>query len=214
MRKVSITGIILFAVLILLSISSAASVTRIYTTASSDGVIAAEAGDQSAIIDSPILSTQYPGTSSYQSFIIIEFPIASLQGKTLEAGSTTLNLYSLGIQNAILSRLEFDGDGIIDWDDWYGHQLITVNPLNCPAETWYSMDVTSHLQAQIDAGYNWAGFVIHAKYGDPASSIAAYEDAQGRGAYLEIVAAEPSGYLVLLVGVTGICSALVRRRRV
>jgi len=142
----------------------------------------------------------------YWAAAVVAMPISQLAGQTLAPNSAKLYFHSsTGLSDVALNRCDFDSGGTVQWGYINGGQT-GIATLNSGAG-WQCVDITPHLQAQIDAGYNWAGYMFRAGGGGNVSM-----GESGNCAYIEVVP-EPSGLLAMLTGVTGFAGMLFRRRK-
>lgn len=199
--------------------SSAALAERIYTTGAGDGILDQTydhgVGGITAVTGSQVLDCLYqvhmpidnPNYLNVNRKAVLLFPMASLASMPAESFVASLHFYSFGMNNVTLYGIISD-DGIVEDSDWYGTNVPIGALTN--SEGWESVDVTQSIWWQLDVGAQWAD--LRFAYG--AGSLAASEDAEGRGAYLEInPVPEPSGLLALLAGVSGLGAMIIRRRK-
>lgn len=217
--------ILVFAIAAL--VPRAHATTRIYTTGASDGQISNEREyglwgfgwsedrtytDYTSLVAQSCQSYSQDGTYSARvSQPVFLFPISLLDGRALPPASVRLWLYCTGSMSVYAAVYDSDPGGVVDHNTLNNIDYTRVGTIDC-IDGWNSIDVTSSLQQKISSGNSWIGFTLSAPYNDSLIRIAASEDPQGRGAYLEIVP-EPSGILALVVGLTGIGGMALRRRR-
>lgn len=200
----------LTCIAMLLVCAGAASAQIIYAPASGDGQIGRSwwmnGSDNWVDTQSSVISMDY--YYQYWAYGVVQMPITQLHGATLAPESAKLWFYSFGLSNAELRAFNFDSAGTIAWS-YVNSGQSAVTTINA-SEGWVSVDVTPQLQSQINAGYNWAGFMLRGT--SIGGSIAAAEDPLGRGAYLQVVP-EPSSMLALFAGATGLAGIALRRRK-
>jgi hypothetical protein len=155
---------------------------------------------------------------------IAEIPISSLAGMNLTGASVTFHFYNTSSE---LSRTldsvtggRFEGDGVVTQADYARARdpnrvsLISYATGGYLGLGWSSIDASSYIQAQLASGYNWASFYFMPYVDGNTGNIAAAEDSQGRGAYLEVVPVpEPSSLLALFAGASCIGGMIIRRRK-
>jgi len=136
---------------------------------------------------------------------VLEFPIASLAGRTnLDA---TLSVYLEGVNGGVQIRYGTDNNGVVETGDWlnYGVILATV-----PGGTtgWVQCDVSSQLQSFVDQGASWAVFTVRSSDQYYGGTVRASEYA-GFSPRIDVVP-EPSTVVLLAAGAV---AAILRRRR-
>ncbi len=222
-----------FSCLALLCITamSAGATTKIFTTAESDGGVGRH-GDWWSEVDhhesvdtrGPFADTvYYPGQPRYYSmgWVVLQFPISNLRGLTLAPNSVKMHVYDSVHGYPLAPTVELlgftlDGGGVITTSQTVGVRVADV-PVSASA-AWREVDITADLQRQINAGYNWAGYVFSMEksyregYYDTDVWIYTYEDADHRP-YIEMpTVPEPSSLMALGGGLFGLLG-FVRRRR-
>jgi len=151
-------------------------------------------------------------------FAVVQMPITSLHGASLAPGSVKLWFYSYGsTMTHRLQGMNYDPGGAVSTDNikWmYSHtNCTTIATFPIGITGWIGVDVTSQVQARLDAGNNWAGFYLAGDgllipFQSRIDKIGAQEG--GYAAYLEVVP-EPSSLLALIGGVAGL-GFFIRRR--
>ena len=145
---------------------------------------------------------------------LVIFDISSLMGQTLAANEANLNFYSFGFSGVTLQYGGGTGPEVVTG---YGQISGTYIAALDGTEGWKSFDVTSFVQSGITAGYQNIGFVFNATTNYGNGSLAASEDALGRGAYLQVGSASntdvPEPTTTLLVG-TGLLALVGLRRKI
>jgi hypothetical protein len=224
-----LTRLVLVCLALLCITAVSASAGNIYTTAASDGEIHRHSDTMhpeltySAVDPSGSTALAYYHTDAVCDlyWAVLQFPVASLAGTTLAPNSAKLHVYCcLGGYSGVpptgdLLGFTSDGGGVLATDQDYGSHVAYV-PV--PSDyAWREVDVTTDLQRQINAGYNWAGYTLSMRdfyyqyyYYDCGVWVATYEDATHRP-YLEVVP-EPSSLMVLAGGLLSL-GGLIRRRR-
>jgi hypothetical protein len=121
---------------------------------------------------------------------LVIFDISSVAGVTLDPTGTTFNFYSFGFSGVTLQYAGATGPEVTTAYGQAGGSFVASLD---GSEGWKSFDVTSYVQPDITAGNNYIGFVFNATSNYGGGSLAASEDPQGRGAYLQVAIDPPPG---------------------
>lgn len=199
--------IALILAILVLSIFAPAHALKLYTTADGDGSAGRDwysnPNGYWVELGGATVGSSHDGDNKQSLRGVAIIDISSLSGQTLAENSVTFNFYSFGFTNTQLQHINSDpgtkvttafaqasGTLIADLDNVVG---------------WKSYDVTALLQSDIDKNYANVGFIFPTLANYSGGSFAAFEDIQGRGAYLNITAVpEPASLIALATGLVGI----------
>lgn len=217
------TAVLCLAILCLAFVASPASAVRIYTPAAGDGYVEYRQnwGDVSwaVVSNSSAITVDNSGDGYRYSTIkkgCIEIPISSLSSWGFSGAQFTLSFFVLSADTydgVGLYGGRYEEDGVITQDDYnLGNCVGLANLMNTTG--WVNIDVTSYIRAQLTSGYSWASFRFQSPAWYNTLSLAAAEDAQGRGSFLEATPVpEPSSLLALVAGISGLGGMIIRRRK-
>lgn len=207
--------ILLITAILALSVCAANAVTTLATAGDGDGSAGRDwySNPNYYWVDSTSASVgfSHDGGSRWSLRGAVIIDISSLAGATLAPNSASFNFYSLGIGGTSLQHLDGDPGAVVTtgFATTGGTQIASLEL----GEGWQSYDVTDLISGDIAAGRGHVAFIFNVVTNYSGGSIAASEDSQGRGAYLEVVP-EPNSALSLAVGFPAALWRLRRRKRV
>lgn len=158
-----------------------------------------------------VVTGSYAATGSWQRGFVL-FDISSLWGYNLAAGSATYDFYSFGFSGAGLYFVNSDSASISGMSSWLPGPFIAGLDSSIG---WKSYDVTALLRTSITSHAPYFGFVFNTIVGFGSGSLAATEDTQGRGSFLNVAdtAPEPASLLMSSGGILMVAWLIWRTRR-
>lgn len=219
--KIGSRLLLAMAMLLILAMGAMAqpvSTTKLYTSGDGDGSAGRDWYSRPnyywTTLDGPTVDSSHDGGSRWSNRGAVIIDISSLAGQTFEPGSVTFNFYSFGYTGTQLQHIDGDPGAVVTtgFAQAGGSYIADLDA----TEGWKSYDVTSFIQSDVNNGYGHVGFIFPTVVNYCGGSIAASEDSQGRGAYLEYShpapVPEPGSLVSLAVGLPGLAAMFFKKR--